>query len=132
MNPQEKVSFDPKLKEAYDSVMGIENSQTSSPTPIVPTIQEPINVPAASSSSEPQIISQPPISSPQPPIEPDPKPKSIVVAYHTSPQNKDQSNKKWNWGLIIVALIAVFILLAYAIFWIKVFDFKLPFLSFMP
>jgi len=189
MDPQ-KNTLDPKLKEAYDSVMGfkipnapqpavvapppspqkpvvspttwpasgpqITNQSPSIPPqePVVspiswsasdpqpiskpppPTLlpHEPVVSPSASQSSGPQIISQPPTSFPQPSsIQHSPLPVPKIVTYHSSDKNtqhnKQAQGKKWRLRWVLIFFLIAAFLLGYAIFWIKVFGIKLPFLS---
>lgn len=133
MDPQ-KTSPDPKLKEAYDSVMGIMMPPVPQPpvTPFLP--QEPVVSPIALPATGPQATSQLPSSFPQPTFQPQSQqPVPETVAYNSSAQNKQQNNqvqgKKWRlrWALVFFAIVAF--LLGYAIFWTKVFGIKLPILS---
>ena len=132
MDPQQKVSLDPKLKEVYDSVMG--NNAPSGFKPPPPSPQEPAIVPTVLSASGPQIVSQPLTFSPQPSFQ-SYQPMHLathvptIVAYHSSVQNKQTQEKKWRLRWILVAFLIVAFLLGYAIFWIKVFGIKLPLLS---
>ena len=122
MDPQ-KNTLDPKLKEAYDSVMGVKIPNAPQPpvappapqepvvtsigwsasdpqpiskpppTPILPP-QEPVVSPSILQSPGPQIISQPPTSFPQPSSLPhSPLPVPKIVAFHSSTQNT-QHNKQ--------------------------------------
>ncbi|MEK7517434.1 MAG: hypothetical protein AAB583_02700 [Patescibacteria group bacterium] len=124
MNPHQKISLDPKLKEAYDSVMNIKTPQAAPP----PITQAPVISQSSWPRSRPQIISQPPISFPQPSFQPHPLITPTIVAYNSPTQNK-QAEGKWGWRWILVVFAIAVFLLGYSIFWIKVFGIKLPFLS---
>ncbi|MBI2049399.1 hypothetical protein HYT32_00585 [Candidatus Roizmanbacteria bacterium] len=107
--------MDPKLKEAYDRVMGIETRQEIPPPP-----------PPASSSSGPQIISQPPISSPLEPATQDVIPKSIIVGYNSTSQNEKIKSNKVSWLWTVFMIIVLVLLLVYFFVWAKLLDIKIP------
>ncbi len=119
MDPKPKAYLDPKLKEAYDSVMGRQTKREAQQPP-----QPPILPP-----SGPQIISQPPIFSPQPSVASNEVHKPVIVAYNSQAQKEKALNNKvsWRWTLMIV--VALVLLLVYFFFWAKLLDIKIPFLS---
>ena len=120
MDPQKLSQLDPKLRDAYQRVMG---------TPI----------------PQPQAPQSQPVSQPQPAITPEPpvqpanfvQMNSEVVANpssqnFTAPMPAAQTmaiKKKKGMMMPILFGIAGFILIAvYTFFWTKIFNFKLPFL----
>lgn len=159
MDPQKLSQLDPKLRDAYQRVMGttipepqaapVQQAQTPpqtpnpapapppmpqpEPTPI-PTIEDPITQPT-----------EPPVSQPQP-LTPEPSVQtsnfvqmnSEVAAAPSSPnfsapapmpQAQTMTVKKKNSMMpILIGVAALIFVVIYALFWTKIFNFKLPFL----
>ncbi len=137
MDPQKLSQLDPKLREAYQRVMG---------TPLPPTPPAPNPVPAA---SEPQPAINPPpqaIPTPQPAIPTPPAqtdnfiqmnseaavaPPAAATPNFTVPAPEAQTVllKKKNGMLPILFVIVALIFIAiYTLFWTKIFNLRLPFL----
>jgi len=100
MNPNNLSHLDPKLKEAYERVMG---------TTIPAQAQTPSPAPTTTPAPFPTVSAPTPVQEPQ---------SQMVV------------NKKKVVGLspILVAVAVILFFLAYTIIWIKVFNLKVPFL----
>lgn len=128
MDPKPKINLDPKLKEAYDGVMGIKAKPEAQPSPAPPIPPDFITKPNLSDSG-PQIISQPPIFSPQPVIKSDPIPKSIIVGYNSPTLSEETPNIKFSWRWTLITIIILILLLVYFFFWAKLLEIKIPFLS---
>lgn len=167
MDPQKLSQLDPKLREAYQRVMGtpIPTPQTAPqaapvqtqtpPPPIEPTIPtpaipDPIPAPTTIPTPEPTQVPPPAIEVPQAiptpePSIPEPQPtmpnnfvqmNSEVAAAPVSPnfstpapQTQTIAIKKKNHILpILMGITIVVFLIIYTLFFIKIFNFKLPFL----
>jgi hypothetical protein len=102
--------LDPKLKEAYDRVMG--TVVTPPQRPPEPTHQEPVTAPPA----QPQAMA---IPQPATTIEHTPTP---APAAHTE-------KKKGKVSPLIIALGLIVFLLIYTLVWIKYFGVPVPFLN---
>lgn len=94
--------LDPKLKEAYDRVMG---------TTVNP-------------SSHQQAPPQPQAPAPQAP----PQPQQSVQSPSSSVQ-KAVSEKKGGAKTLIIFLVIIVFFIIYGLVWIKMFDLKVPFLN---
>ena len=150
MDQKSPNQLDPKLKAIYENVMG----GSAIPNPTIQTPTSPISQsPVVSTNTVPIPPVQPvqPIQSPISPINPTiPKPP-IVAAAPVTPVQPTQSipsprqtqpqptasiqtsvptqKKKMSKTILLIPLGIIF-LVAYAIFWIKFFGIKLPFLPF--
>lgn len=153
MDPQKLASLDPKLREAYQRVMGT-TIPDPNPTPQPQPQPEPIptpppTVPPVQPPAEPPIPQPVPEPEPQPTIpqsEPASTPQvsnfvqmnSEVAATPGSanfatpapmPQTQTMAVKKKNHLMPILAGVVILIFLViYFLFWAKIFNFKLPFL----
>ncbi len=112
MNPNaQQQNLDPKLKEAYDRVMGSQvNPQPASPTPVQPP-------PQPQPQTQPQKVEQHPT-----PAQSDPQP--IININQTQTGTKPQQVQKVKGGGISpVILIALGVLFfgGYTFIWLKVF-----------
>lgn len=137
MDPKQ---LDPKLKEAYDRVMGTSTTPPAANPPAAPVVNpspapEPIP-------SNPEPLTQTPFTPPQPvtpepvvpnePVTPQPAPAEPT----TSVESKVQINgfvaadhqKKSGISPAIVILGVIVFLVVYSLFWIKFFGVSLPFL----
>lgn len=148
MDPQKLSQLDPKLREAYQRVMGTPIPQPQTPSPPPMPAQNPTPYPAP----EPQSIPTPPpaMPEPQPAIPPQPEPppaggsipaanfdqmNSEVAATQPSPNFSAPTaqtqtaalKKKNNLMPIFIGVAALIFLVVYTLFWTKVFNFKLPF-----
>ena len=142
MDPQKLSQLDPKLREAYQRVMGTPIPQPPPPPPM------PAPDPNPSPTPEPQpAIPQPePVPTPQPaiPQQPTVQPtnfvqmNSEVATAQSSPnfstpapmsQGQTMAVKKKNGMMpILIGVAALFFVVIYTLFWTKIFNFKLPFL----
>lgn len=179
MDPQKLSQLDPKLRDAYQRVMGTAVPKPSTPPPaqaqassptneLTPPTQKP-TIPAKplivsnpNTNSSPAIkLDEPAIKPIEPPTQPqttiDPPAQTAIPAKPQAPlesANFDQLNsqvstasssnfsapnptaqnqamiiKKKNGLLSILAVIVVLVFfVVYTLFWVKVFNFKLPFL----
>ncbi len=126
MDPKTLPTLDPKLKEAYERVMGT----SLTPPAVQPTAP---NTPTPSTGGPPPITSQ----SIQPPVAPIAQKVTVPVslvppvapAYHaTTTFVADNAVKpQAKISLPILLLGGIIFLLVYALFWMKFFNFKLPF-----
>jgi hypothetical protein len=156
MDTQKMSQLDPKLRDAYERVMGIAipkpqttPSQIKTPSPasgstapVSATIQspQPQSQPesnAASSTSEPQSTPLAPQSQSIPEQQASnfvrmnsEAPTSTSNSATLSPQIQTISLKKKNGILtpILFGIVALVFLVIYTLFWTKIFNFKLPFL----
>lgn len=148
---QQLSSLDPKLKEAYDRVMGTATNPTPPPSPLAtPAAQPPpVAQPAAAANQTPPPVPEQAVQTPTPPSmsnEPEPaqpvQPMTIETSVKdTSPAagrtetNRvssgfvaaDQPKKGGISGVIIFLALIVFFA-AYALFWTRFFNLPLPFL----
>lgn len=138
MDPQKLASLDPKLREAYQRVMG---TPIPPPTP-TPPAPEPQSIPTPTATPEPQfsIPSQaelPEPSQPQPPVQPTNFDQMDSQVPATPSQNfirppaqvQTMSVKKKNSMMpILFAIAGLFFIAIYTLFWLKIFNFKFPFL----
>ncbi|MBF8250213.1 MAG: hypothetical protein HW400_814 [Candidatus Levybacteria bacterium] len=158
MDPQKLSQLDPKLREAYQRVMGTTiptppatpatpaQNQTPSPaaeptTPPPPQIQpEPIPTPDIEPPIQPE-----PFSIPQPAIDPNPQPipaggqtsdpavpaqpnSNFVQMNSEVPTAPSQNFASGIMMPILFGIVGLIFLVIYTFFWTKIFNFKLPFL----
>lgn len=143
MDPQKLSQLDPKLRDAYQRVMG-----TPIPPPATPPIQEPPVQPEPSTPQSPVSEPQPAIPKPQPPtpqpaISPEPPVQASSFGQMNSevavpsspnfsapmPQAQTMTVKKKNGMMpILIGIAGLFFVAIYTLFWAKIFNFKLPFL----
>lgn len=102
--------LDPKLKEAYDRVMG---TSITPPQPPKPEHQE------VQHEELPQ--HQPTMAT----VNPAPQNSSSPTSIHKAMGVK----KKSGFSPLILALLGLLFFVAYSIIWVKVFNFKVPFLN---
>jgi uncharacterized membrane protein len=160
MDPQKLSNLDPKLRDAYQRVMGttIPDPQTPASTPVQaptqptdqPTIPTTDPTPAPQPQPEPA-IPQMPTPEPQsiPTSQPDPtQPASnftqmnseiaaptVGASNFASPAFQTQSmaiKKKSKIMPILFVFLGLIFLVIYTLFWTKFFNFKLPFLPQLP
>lgn len=117
MDPKAAQTLDPKLKEAYDRVMGATVPKT--PPPQMPSVDLP------TPPKEPEMpLSQPAVtvnvSTPPAPAHITPHPSSGFVATH------EEKKSPVSGTLLVIA--GVVFLLVYTLFWLKWFGIALPFL----
>jgi len=130
MDPQKLSQLDPKLREAYQRVMG-----TTIPEPAVPN-QAPATAP---------LQPTPPVTQPQPVINPQAAPEPAIPQQPTSnfvqmnstvaaiPADQAQSGtvlKKKSGLMPVLFIIAGLIFIGiYTLFWVKIFNLQVPFLQ---
>lgn len=148
MDPKQTAQLDPKLKEAYDRVMGTATASTpGSPasTPAMPTAAPTTQVAPVtpiSASPTPAAVTTPPTES----STANPLPVAPVVMPHSAetvkigggspapdtsaptPTSATQGVKKGISPVIIIGGGIVF-LIAYTLFWVKFLNIPLPFLG---
>lgn len=110
MDPIKPVDLNPKLKEAYERVMG--TAQT----------------PQTTQATTPPYAS--PITTPAPTVSPEVKPAEInaakpVTAFVAKPSQKGLN---FSFPLPLLILFVILFLLGYTLFWLKFFKISLPFL----
>lgn len=114
MDPKKMPDLDPKLKEAYERVMGtaVNGAKPVAVTPPAPTPTPPPPPPAAQQTTPPETNTAPqPVSSPAPEVNPLPE-----------PENKKQ------FSPVILVVVGIVFFLVYILFWLKFFSIPLPFL----
>ncbi len=155
MDPKQLAQLDPKLREAYDRVMGTNVAQPSqkaeqsqSPEPIHPAQPaQPATPPVQSAHMEqpksevvmPQPTTQPPLpsSEPQPynpvhsqaPANPSQPPSIGASMAFNAHKQTGKGGKKSMLSGIAIGLGVIVLLVAYTFIWVKVFNLSLPFLS---
>ncbi|MCL5438992.1 MAG: hypothetical protein M1268_03310 [Patescibacteria group bacterium] len=124
MDPKNPSQLDPKLKEAYDRVMGT-NISPSSPAsqPSMSTPQSPISEPAA-----PQVFT--PTTSPRPQtVSASSQPQTTMV---NSPSSsfvaKPGKAKSGGFSPVLIIFGLLVFFAVYALFWVKFFGISIPFL----
>lgn len=148
MDPQKLSQLDPKLRDAYQRVMG---TPIPDPTPVpqpqpqpepIPTPPPPVQ-PPTEPVSEPQSAIPQPIPTPEPTI-PTPLPtqansfvqmNSEVASVPSSPNFSAPSpqiqtitiKKKSSLMPILAGVVILIFLVIYSLFWVKIFNFQLPF-----
>lgn len=130
--------LDPKLKEAYERVMGTatpstppppqtpqQTPQTAQPSVVKPTLEQTAQ---AQPSSQP--VTPTPASQPQTPEEPtkDEASESTVAYQAFTETNAGTAKKKSGISPIILIFGGIVFFIVYALVWIKLFNVKLPFL----
>lgn len=146
MDPQKLAQLDPKLREAYQRVMGTPIPPMPTPQPKPEPAQPPVSEPHPAPSI-PKPIAEP---EPQPAINPQPQtiptqPASNFVQMSSevastpataspnftvpAPQTQTIVLKKKNGMLPVLFVIVALIFIAiYTLFWVKIFNLRLPFL----
>lgn len=119
MDPQKLSKLDPKLREAYQRVMGTEVSQTQV-SPVSQSQPEP----------QPEVNAQPNISAQQAPTQSSafftPTPNFATPVPQAQPIITE---RRGNPLMLIAVGIAVLVFVViYGLFWARVFNLKLPFL----
>lgn len=129
MDQKQLSQLDPKLRETYERVMGINAPQNIPPKPEAPLLP-----------SQPEPNTPPPPQNPQsPPIPNTPNTSRVTSAFvagetkisnppptETKPAEMKRSERKIS-PVVVVLGIAVFFII-YTFVWIKVFDLKIPLL----
>ena len=136
MDPKATTTLDPKLKEAYDRVMG----SSIPPTPQVPTIPQPPELKTDTAAAQPLPPMQPMQKSVVTPPEnmhpaaPSPMVSSpSMTSMHatvTTPSGfvAHPENKKGGISWKLLVILAVVFLIIYTLFFVKFFGIPLPFL----
>lgn len=132
MDPKKPAGLDPKLKEVYERVMGINPipTQPQPEPPKTPVVnQYPLKPQAPTNPSVTPFNMTPPIK-PTLNFTPPPTPKIPMESVSSQPKSAEESavNKKGagvSPFLILTAGIAFFAV--YALFWLKFFNINLPF-----
>lgn len=152
MDPQKLSQLDPKLREAYQRVMGttIPDPQAQTPLPDEASakagspISDPTSTPQPQSPSTPApksfFIPQPetnpqpqaPLAggpAPEPTIPAQPIPTQNFTAPPPMPQTQTMAVKKKS-GItpVLFGIVGLIFLVIYTLFWTKIFNLKLPFL----
>lgn len=111
MNPKTPQDLDPKLKEAYERVMGGNQGQPLSPTP-------PPNAPLPTQPAPPSVPLTNPFANPQPPIA-----TTNVQSPSITPLNANGKpvKKKTKISPIIFLVVGLAFFVVYAVVWAKVF-----------
>lgn len=121
MDPQKLSQLDPKLREAYQRVMGTSIPQPQAPLPQAQP-QPPAPLPESQPVSEPKDAITPEPATLQPPVQATnftvPAPQAQII-----PQKKKKNIMPILIGIAVLVFVAV-----YTLFWTKIFNFKLPFL----
>lgn len=137
MDPQKLASLDPKLRDAYQRVMGtpIPQPQTPPPPPMPAPDPNPSPTPEPIPTPQPTIPQQPPTSASnfvQMNSEVATPPTSAnFSAPQPQPAAQTMTVKKKNGMMpILIGIAGLFFIAIYTLFWTKVFNFKLPFLPF--
>lgn len=138
MDPQKLASLDPKLREAYQRVMGTPIPKTQTPPPPPKPTADPNQNPTPEPQPEPFPTPQPAI--PTPPTQASnfvqmnseaatPPTSQNFITPSPMPQSQTITVKKKNGMMPILIGIAGLVFVAiYTLFWTKIFNFKLPFL----
>ena len=129
MDPKPTANLDPRPEGISNPTMGGSPTAIPMPAPSEPPTTEPQQPPMGIQEPQPQVVAQAEI--PSPVLSPQPQTAPIAPAQTTSSTTEPLKNaeKKRGWGWILIAAGIVISILAYAIFWLKVFNLKLPFLS---
>lgn len=124
-------NLDPKLKEAYERVMG--TNVTPSALPVQPTPAAPAPAPAPMITT-PKVVSPPP---PPPEVTPASKMEPITVGPtaipssgvgYVAPTVEGAAANTQKISPVIFAVAAFVFFIVYSLFWIKFFNLSLPFL----
>lgn len=124
MDPLKTTNLDPKLKEAYDRVMGLNNTPAPS-APEAPAPAKPVEpaAPVAPTPTMPQPVSDPNFIPPQPAATPTPPlintPTQSVNVGTVFKSKTDKPKNKMLMPLIIVGGVIFFV--AYAVVFAKIF-----------
>ncbi|MCL5435157.1 MAG: hypothetical protein M1405_02095 [Patescibacteria group bacterium] len=116
MNPKTPQDLDPKLKEAYDRVMGGNFTPPAPATPNPAPKIEPAPLPTAS-----PIPPSTPFNNPAPPVG---NPPLSVISPTTTTQNGEQvvtTKKKSKISPVIFLIVGLAFFAVYAVVWAKVF-----------
>ncbi|HEX7042483.1 MAG TPA: hypothetical protein VF189_04490 [Patescibacteria group bacterium] len=145
MDPKQTAQLDPKLKEAYDRVMGTPTTQQVPTIPNAPTVPSPQVSPSPQDPTMPSMTQTPaPSLSPSMPASNPPLPVAPVVMPHStetikigggnpqpvaSPQGMVAKPTKKGISPVILILGAVVFLVAYTLFWVKFLNVPIPFIN---
>ncbi|MCL5432792.1 MAG: hypothetical protein M1524_01605 [Patescibacteria group bacterium] len=121
MDPKKPSELDPKLKEAYDRVMGTATPAPQTPQPVVSQPAAP-QVFTPSGASKPQVSNV--SSAPQTTMVNSPSSTSASSTFVSKPGNAKSGG--FSPVLIIFGLLIFFVV--YALFWVKFFGISIPFL----
>lgn len=106
---QDLSKLDPKLKEAYDRVMG---TSITPPQPAKPNVQESHSVPP--SAPHPTMTT----------VNPPPHQDETSVVHKAS-----GAKKKGGISPLVLALAGLIFFIAYGVIWVKIFNLSVPFLN---
>ena len=126
MDPK-TTQLDPKLKEAYERVMGTAVPKTQTPQTgrvITPPSQNPPAAPIAPNAPTPGIITNSGVATPS--IKTNPSPSVNKGTSFTTTANRGKSG---GFPKILIFLFLLIFFVGYAVFWIKFFKLSVPYLS---
>lgn len=144
MDPKQNAQLDPKLKEAYDRVMGTA-TPTTTPPPVDSMATGPASAPSPVSATpvvSPTVSPATPTTAPTPepalPVAPVVMPHSTetvriggntpIEVQHTTTGTTHNETKK-GISPIIIILGAIVFLLVYSLFWIKFLNVPIPYIN---
>lgn len=134
-------NLDPKLKEAYERVMGLAPNPSVQKTPATPT-----STPAAQPVPQPTPAATPAPATPTPQPQPTPAAPSAMPTMQTVGTAKpnatspvhltsqihgfvaSKQKKKSQLSPVVIVLAAVVFIVVYTLVWVKIFNVQLPFL----
>lgn len=135
MDPQKLSQLDPKLRDAYQRVMGtsVPPPQAPPPSPPPPT---PTPTPAPVQDSVSTVQEPSPIPTPEPTIPQPTEPTAAATNFDqmksevatNQPQAQTAVVKKKSAMPILMVIGAICFIVIYTLVWTKIFNFKLPFL----
>jgi len=152
MDPQELAALDPKLKDVYERVMGApvppstaSSPQTSDPaqeqTSVSPFSQaQPPSNPEPATNSRSQFIPVPSSAIPVPQASATTPARVVPAALNATPITDHTDfgpkvkavvieKKSGSVKLILFGIVVLIVITVYTLFWTKIFNFNLPFLS---
>ena len=135
MDPQKLASLDPKLREAYQRVMGTPLPQVQPASPRGEPVQPPTPSQPPVSEPEPAIPQQPPLGANNfvqmnsevasaPTVAPSASPNFVAPATASTIAVK----KKSMMMPVMIGVASLVFLAIYTLFWTKLFSLKVPFL----
>lgn len=131
MDPQKLSQLDPKLRDAYQRVMGTTIPQSQPAPAPTPELQpEPISVPNTQSAASPEPFFIPqPAANPEPQVPMQQPPTQNFTTPPPMPAQTTVVKKKSGIMIpILFGIAALVFLVIYTLFWTKIFNFRLPFL----
>lgn len=127
MDPKMPSNLDPKLKEAYERVMGTPSGTPAAAAPPQPAVVQRPFEPIEPNTAPPP----PPVTSPQmsaSPVSAVPEPKIKENVASTAFVAKPQKENKSGISPVIIFLGLLVFIAVYSLFWIKFFNLPIPFL----